>query len=152
MQVFSSVFSWTRLSFMWPILARESLRAAASDCSLFRSRESSALQLSVWRDRDVTKGQHNTNTKINQKTFNDSTFTHFGECLRKLGFLSLQQLPLNLPLLVSFLHCRQLSALSGRSDLALIPLLLSVSDQCKCRAITILYCLSQGGYVFMLWV
>lgn len=36
---------------MLPILARESLRAASSDCSLLSSRESSALLLSAWRDR-----------------------------------------------------------------------------------------------------
>lgn len=35
---------------MLPILARESVRAASSDCSLLSSRESSALLPSAWRD------------------------------------------------------------------------------------------------------
>lgn len=59
-----SALSWARLSFMLPILARESLRAASSICSLFSSRESSALLLSTWQEHDrYTRAMQNMKTQ-----------------------------------------------------------------------------------------
>lgn len=80
---------------------------------------------------------------LNLQKFNEHrfTFSYPSKCFGELGSLSLQQLPLNLPLLVSLLHCRQLSTLSGGSILTLIPLLLSEAKQCTCGAITTQYIL-----------
>lgn len=65
----------------------------------------------------------------NLQKFNEQSClsSHPSECVRELGSLVLQQLPLNLHLMVSLSHCRQLSTLSRGSILTLLPLLLSVS-------------------------
>lgn len=57
-------------------------------------------------------------------------FPYASQRFRELGSFSLQHLPLNLPLLVSLPHCRQLSTLGGQAALALLQLLLSVSKHC----------------------
>lgn len=48
--MFRAALSCARPSFMLPIFARESLRAASSDWSLLSSRQSSVFLLSAWRE------------------------------------------------------------------------------------------------------
>ena len=124
MYLFKSVLSWASPSFMLPILARESLRAASSDCSLFISRESSALLPSAWKGNEGRVSQIKyKNIKSAKRAQVDVSYP--SQCFRQLGFLLLQQLPLNLHLLLRLAHCRQLPTLSGGPTLTLIQLLLS---------------------------
>ncbi len=127
---------------MLPILARESLSAASSDCSLFSSKDNSALRLSAWMDNEnhIKVKTNITTHNIKSAKFKkhiSALFTYPSECFRELGSLSLQQLPLNLPLLVSLPHCRQLSTLGWGSTLTLLPLLLSVPKQHTRNVITV---------------
>lgn len=86
--------------------------------------------------RSYTTWQHR---KLNLQKLNEHmlSLSYPSKCFRELGSLSLQQMPLNLPLLVSLPHCRQLSTLSGGSTLTLIPLLLSSAKQYTCSTVSI---------------
>ena len=119
----------------WPESPWE-LPPQTAACSAAETALHSCSQPDGMRIEHHTKVTHNTSPWTTQSVKGNEQvclISYPSKRLRELGFLFLQQLPLNLPLVVSLSHYGQLSTLSRGSTLTKLPLLLSALQHNICN-------------------